>query len=244
MIIVKFALGVVTFLAIWDTGRMIRSITDAAEHLDEQVTKLGAFVNDDPRGIKGTFSNANAILVQIGLASDELRRSSMTQREYWDTISKEAVESMHKTNEVLSHLNMVAESLNTTVLIANRKTLPDLNLVLEELRTTTATLGTDSRSLLIQSTASAAAAEKVLLDTDALLTSPDVGKSMDNFMMLTGNLNQSAANVEKTTGYIADMFKPSKKPFWKIVAESFIPIGIKSLIPQRTVVINPVEVKK
>lgn len=67
--------------------------------------------NADQR-ISDTSQNLNAVLIQWGLASDELRRASIEQRTYLRATSKQAVELMKHANQVVATLDVTAQHLN------------------------------------------------------------------------------------------------------------------------------------
>lgn len=241
------------FLGILLVGAALGLVTTATSQINkngDQLTAIGKFVNDDPRGIKGTFSNLNAILLQIGIASDELRRASEKQNIYWDKTGIAITQSVNNLNEVLGgvaqtlgSLNKAAATLDSTIASVREGPVSESAKTLVEARHTLEALRADTEKMINQSTTTIAEAQVTLATTNQILEKSKLAESFNNVSLLTGNLNQAGANVAETTGYIRDSFKPTKKAFWRVMLESVVPIGIKSFIPQRTIIQNTPTVK-
>lgn len=218
--------------------------------LDTNASSIGKFLNQDKRGITGTFSNLNAILLQVGIASDELRRASEKQNAYWDVTSKDLSKTVALANKVLESTNGTVTSLDhavgtldLTISSFRDGPIPESTKVLEELKSSIALTRIDSQKLLEQTTLTMSEANKTVATVGKVLEASKLESTFGNVNLLTGNLNQAGQNVSETTGYIRDMFKPTKKAFWRAVVEQYIPIGIKSFIPQRTIVQGSVKVE-
>jgi hypothetical protein len=212
---------------------------------NQQVEELGKFVNDDPRGIKGTFALTNSILVQVGLAADQLRVASQKQSDYWDKTEVQLRESVAKVNVILDSTNQTMGSLNTAVGTINStvaklrdETVPASTETLVALQKTVTALQGNAAELVTQSADTLKSVKLTLDTTNGILSKSNLDGTFKNVDLLTGHLNQAGANVEETTGYIRDMFKPTKQSFWKALVETYLPIGIKSFIPQRVIVQN------
>lgn len=245
LLLSKAALSVLVLISVPFIITLIVHSSSAATALDKNASDIGTFVDKDPRGIKGTFANLNAILLQVGEASDEFRRASVKQSAYLDTTSQgltQSVENLNKvltnTNDVMTKLGHATETLDSTVLALKDGTVPQSTATLAELQRTLVEVSKDSRELTDESTKAIKETETTVANVNDIIADGDVKKSISNMAALTGNLNQSGANVAATTGYIKDMFKPSKVPFWKELVESWIPLGLGHLIPTRTVITN------
>lgn len=218
--------------------------------VDKQVNALGDFLNKDPRGIQGTFSNLNAILVQTGLAADELRVAAQTQEKYWNKTSKDLNDTIAKVDLLLESgdqttktLNLTLTTLNSAVSQLNDKTIPASTDTIISLKSAVDTISSNSQLLLVQTTGTMTSAKMVLDTANDILVKSKLDETFGNLELTTKYLSGTSHNVEETTGYIKDMFTPTKKSFWRSVVETYLPIGIRSVIPQRTIIQNTPTVK-
>lgn len=95
--------AVLTF-QVRETGRKVNTALD-------QVTQTTV---EARRRIADTSQNLNAILVQTGLAADEMRRAATDQKSYWDQAGKQTVSALQKTNNVLDEAQRTLYSLNNS----------------------------------------------------------------------------------------------------------------------------------
>lgn len=93
-----------TFLAL-DAHEAIREATATA-----QAAKVALV--DTRKEIKGTMQNTNAILIQAGLASDEVRRAAISQRRYWDDNSKKFGILLDKTETLVAKATEATEHID------------------------------------------------------------------------------------------------------------------------------------
>src|SRR5690348_7999725 len=76
------------------------------------VDDFNNFINKDPRGIQGTFSNLNAILVQAGLAADQLRRAAQKQEDYWNKTGLQIQDSVDELSDAMGKANKALGDLD------------------------------------------------------------------------------------------------------------------------------------
>lgn len=201
-----------------------------------QVNTLGKFINDDPRGLKGTFSNTNAILVQAGLAMDELRRASNKQSAYWDRTGEDITKTIQLANELITTSNGAAATLDKTIAKVGDGPIAESTAALKDVRSLIKSTENSVAATTTETNLAIAESRKLLINANAIMAASKLESSFDYLNQTTAGLSRTSSNVADTTGYVRDMFKPTKKPFWRTMVESWLPLGIKSIIPQSTII--------
>lgn len=236
----------VTFFVVLTSVCMITMTALAAifvARLDElvrtstvQVNMLGRFINEDPRGLKGTFSNTNAILVQAGLAMDELRRASKKQSIYWDKTGEDITKTIGLANDLITTTNGAAATLDKTIAKVGDGPIAESTAALRDMRSLIKSTESSVVSTVTETNLAIAESRKLLINANAIMATSKLESSFDYLNQTTASLSRTSSNVADTTGYVRDMFKPTKKPFWRMAVESWLPLGIKSIIPQSTII--------
>ena len=72
-------------------GLFLWQLRNAARELQNTARDADAVVKETQRRVEDTSQNLNAALIQVGLATDEARRASVEQRQYWNRISRETI---------------------------------------------------------------------------------------------------------------------------------------------------------
>lgn len=93
-----------TFLAL-DAQDTLRETTATA-----QAARIA--IVDTRKEIKGTMQNSNAILIQVGLASDEARRAAISQRHYWDDNSRKFGQLLDRTDALIVKATEATEHID------------------------------------------------------------------------------------------------------------------------------------
>lgn len=201
-----------------------------------QVNTLGRFINEDPRGIKGTFSNANAILVQTGLAMDELRRASKKQSAYWDKTGEDITGTIKLANELITTTSGAASTLDKMIARVGDGPIAESTAALRDVRSLIKSTENSVNATVTETNLAIAESRKLLINANAIMAASKLESSFDYLNQTTAGLSRTSSNVADTTGYIRDMFKPTKKSFWRMAVESWLPLGIKSIIPQSSLI--------
>lgn len=239
----KFYAGIALSIAMILVIPVTRSVTkvieqyaDAQQRILNNTGDLSEFLNKDPRGIRGTLANTNAILLQVGLAANELRIASHNQTEYWDQLNKRAHATLDKLDRIADNVEkttrnteVLTSAISQKIVPAAEEDLRSLNRLLTETTTLTQSLKNEAEETGIE----LRQAVKAVNDSVEQSNLPQMAQTANATVL---HLEKSAANIEEATGYAKDMIKPKKKAFWRMAVESMLPIGIKVLIPQRTVI--------
>ena len=212
---------------IWQVGTeargVIRETSQVVRAAETAIQRTDKFLNEDPRGLQGVFSNTNAVLLQLGLASDQWRRASMEQRKLLVQNQREARESIQKATETLDELRAAAKSITTLVTNSdaslNKGLLPEATKAVVSINSATASLETKIGTLLDEST-------RTMNKAGAVLGNPELVGLAENLNDTSAELQASAANVEQATGYIKEYLRPTKQTFWKALLKSMIPRAI------------------
>src|SRR3990172_2506660 len=164
-------------------------------------------LRESRRRLVDTSTNLNAVLLQTGIAADNVRRASEKweaasdeQQKYWRDISKETREAV---KELRASVKRTDTNLNdrllpemTRFLQANDQRLAGLtNETIVSLQDTTTRL-----NALLDSTTSAADSAK------NLFADPNIPKSLENIEQSTENINKTTAHIEKK---VEQMTKPA-----------------------------------
>ena len=205
---------------IWQVGTeargVIRETSQVVRAAETAIQRTDKFLNEDPRGLQGVFSNTNAVLLQLGLASDQWRRASMEQR-------KLLVQNPREARETLDELRAAAKSITTLVTNSdaslNKGLLPEATKAVVSINSATASLETKIGTLLDEST-------RTMNKAGAVLGNPELVGLAENLNDTSAELQASAANVEQATGYIKEYLRPNKQTFWKALLKSMIPRAI------------------
>ena len=177
-------------------------------------------------GIARTLRNVNTVTAQIGRTSNIARLASSEQRQYLQQLSQETIATLHSANALIAGAD---QNLN-------QGTLPALTASLTEVHNSLVSLTADSHDMLASATGTLGQAGKLLAD-------PSVPLAARNLASASGHLDGTSANIEQATGYLRDMFKPTKQSFWKSLVLSNLPGAILHFLPQRTTVVNQPTVK-
>lgn len=205
------------------------NLKDASYHLAVIAQDLhvvsGALA--DPRsGIARTLRNVNTVTAQIGRTSNVARLASSEQRQYLQQLSAESIATLKAANALIERAN---QNLNDGA-------LPAFTADLVQIRASLLSLTQDGHEAIGAATASMNAAGKLLAD-------PSIPAATKSLAGAGAHLDGTSANIEQATGYLRDMFKPTKQSFWKTLVLGNLPAAILHFLPQRVSVVNEPTVK-
>jgi uncharacterized protein YoxC len=218
------ALLVVMTVGMWKLGLKVDSTID---HVNELIT-------DTQKRMDGTFQNTNAVLIQAGLAADQVRLTATTERSYIAGISRETLIAVKTANASLEDLDGMIKDTRQIATGVSTETLPKINLAVGGV---TALLDT-SKGVILEAGPAIDGASAVMADLHSILDAPAMHEIGPNLASTTKHLAGTSAEFEETVGYIRDDFKPSKKNFWHNLTSQIIPELLRFLIP------TPVKISK
>jgi ABC-type transporter Mla subunit MlaD len=202
----------------------------AAWNLAQASTDLAIVTGDlaDKRtGIARTLRNVNTVTAQVGRTSNVARLAASEQRAYLETASKETVATLRMVN------GLVADAGKRI----NEGALPAATADLVALGETLRSLQEHSAALMDEST-------KTMKQAGTVLSDENIPAAMKSLASASGHVDGTARNLETTTGYVRDMFTPTKQSFWKTVVLSNLPPILLHLLPQRVAVTNTVKTEE
>lgn len=91
------------------------TVVATRSQLSDTINNINAVVIESKRRIVDTSQNLNAILIQAGLASDEVRKAAMEQRQYWDQSGAETVKLLGNANQAVDSLHEAAQAIPPTL---------------------------------------------------------------------------------------------------------------------------------
>lgn len=210
----------------------------------------------DPRGVTGLMANTNAILLQLGITTGTIRRASEEQTHYWKEMSKEGIQTLKKSTATLSEANLTLQDLRRdgkAVVDNTAMATASLTKLLDSTEVVVARTGTGviprveqnldaSRGLLEASSATVTRTgdniERVVLASDTLLRLPAWEQTANNLALTSANVTIATGNVADTTGYIKNMFNPTKKTFWSNLTAQIIPSIVRLAVPASGIIWN------
>lgn len=153
-----------------------------------------------------TSSNVNAILVQLGLASDEARRAAVSQRRYWDENSQQFHATLVQAEATLKQMADSTRHMDEETTVALRE-------LQSSLKRTTETL--DHMDALVS-------------DPNNRATIANLEKATREVASATDNLRETTEHVERVTsyyekkltkpvGFVRTLIEVLLGPAWKVV---------------------------
>jgi len=193
----------------------------ASEHL-ETVTKELA----DPRaGIARTLRNVNTVTAQLGRTSNVARLAASEQRKYFQDLSAESVKTLRAANGLIERADQQV----------NDGTLPALTADLAQLKVSLESLQKDGHETL-------SAASGTLQAAGVLLADPSIPEATKSLASAAKHIDGGTAHAEKSMEYVEASLKPTKRSFWKGLAQSLVPAAVRVLwnllFPERVVVVK------
>ena len=180
------AAGVFSLICI---GLFLWQLRNTAQEIQKTVRDADAAVQESQKRLADTSQNLNAALLQVGLATDEARRASMEQRQYWNRISRETIglisDARATVRQTGSDIDGVAADVHGFA--------GDLHGVAGDLHEVAgATLNSLNglAPLLDQG-------NRTLVTANTLLADPDITKSLKSLADSSQNVAATTANVEK-----------------------------------------------
>jgi len=173
-------------------GLFFWQLRNTARELQFSVRDGDAAIRDVQRRLDDTSQNLNAALIQAGLATDEARRASVEQRQYWSRISQETIALIGDADRTINGLNEtqagVGRDLHGTSQAAEAA-LQEVAPLLRELQKTTAR-------------------------ANVLAGDPNIERSIQSFANSAENLDRTMVSVagvaHDVQTRIHDMTKPKK----------------------------------
>ena len=170
--------GIICLLSI--AGFFVQTIYLEKE-LRNAVKDSDALVLEAHTRLVGTSQNLNAILIQVGLASDEARRAAIEQRAYWSKNSQEMTGLLTDARTVLSSV---------------QKTTEDVDLKLDEITQSTTSALDAIPPTLEQSRTTMAAATNSLNAATVLISDPNIPSTLKHIDATAGHIEGASAAIE------------------------------------------------
>jgi ABC-type transporter Mla subunit MlaD len=192
------------FVSLFIAGMVLRTLHD----LDTLVKTSNGFVVESQTRMVGTSQNLNAILIQVGLATDNVRRASETQSQ----VSKKTLALLDNANDLLAHTQANTDEITLHTV----QTMDAVRPVFESVGATTV------------------AANKLLSDPNIPLilqnlndTSKETTATMQQVTGTMANVNTTTKHIE---GWVDKELKPPTLPqriykqvtSWLIIAAHFL----------------------
>lgn len=131
-----------------DERTLTGQASDTLKRTNALISHTDAILNDPRQGIKPTLQNVNAILLQVGLATDQLRLASMDWSGAQKNIEAATVKTLRDADTTINKLNMSVDTLTISAsnaideipptltnvnlsLVAGTKLMNDSSLILE-----------------------------------------------------------------------------------------------------------------
>lgn len=168
-------------LFIWELRNAVRETQVVVRDAD-------AAVKESQRRITDTAQNLNAALIQVGLATDEARRASMEQRQYWNQISKETIGLITDARATMRKTETSIDGVSTEV----HSVAGDIHGFASDLHGVAGAAVTSLESVppvLEQGS-------RTLESANALLTGPELTGSVKDLAEASRHLDGTVANVE------------------------------------------------
>lgn len=186
---------------------------DQAQGCLEQ--RLDGFVCEGQRRMVFTFQNANAALIQLGLATDEWRRAS----QHSSVISENVERLTDQENARLAATHQRMDELLVELrgsASAGTVAIGRFGDAAGELGRQTAQVGNAANGLLADSGA-------VMKRFDGIVADPSIGATVGSLAAGTAHLEHSLAEWDELVGYWRDLFSPKKRSFWLRLLEFLLP---------------------
>jgi hypothetical protein len=155
----------------------------------------------------GTSQNLNAILIQVGIASDEARRAASEQRVYWNKVGAESVLAIQKTNDVLTTAQKTLNSIDDSQKLIAATTIKSLEGVPVTIQASTNAM--NEAALDLQT-------------TNRILSDPNIPQTL-------AHLNETAGHLDNTSASIDTAVKRWTKPgnFFRSLFTGLLDTGSK-----------------
>lgn len=157
-----------------DLHKTLVHVQSAVDNAATTLSSLQQTSKELRTDLHNTSQNANAILLQIGIASDEVRRASYEQRAYWRKTAKQTDATVASLHHLIEHTD---SELNGSVFPATESALYDI--------------GTNV------STAASAAATSLRTGNTALVDADEA------IRRITPSLADSSKNLADTSAHLA-----------------------------------------
>ncbi len=158
--------------------------------------------------------NLNAILIQLGLASDEWRRASL----YSGEISK-------RTAQLIVNADARAERVTRAFELTAQEAQADLH----KIGLAAAAVGKRSDQVGYEAAHLLASGTAAVESLDRLARTPAWEAAAADLARSSANLEKATANTAEATGYIRDMLSPRRRPFWRRLLELLLPRPVAAI---------------
>lgn len=205
------ALGMVMVLGVCvaDTLKHVKDAADATTTALSSASRtlkgVDSALNDPDKGIRGTLQNTNAILIQVGLTADEIRRTSMEQR-----VAARKVDE--KILDTVGHVNVLADSAVYDLHATSLDVRTVLNRLPPLLDATTAAVNS----------------------TNELVSNSDIAATLHNINLTTGEMDVTlkhvagvTANLETMSGELSKSLHRTLNPTKKSLALGYVMTALK-----------------
>ncbi len=173
-------------------GLFLRQLQNTARELQVSIQDGDAAIKDVQRRLDDTSQNLNAALIQAGLATDEARRASVEQRQYWSRISQETIALIGDADRTVNGLNETQAGVGRDFHGTSQEAEAALKEVAPLLRE-------------LQGTAARA---------NSLVGDPNIGRSIQSFASSAENLDRTMVSVagvaHDVQARVHDLTKPRK----------------------------------
>jgi ABC-type transporter Mla subunit MlaD len=143
-------------------------------------THVDALAVEANTRLVGTSQNVNALLIQLGLTADNLRRASESERQ----VSKKTLSILDNTNRLLAQ----TQKNSTEITLHTVQTMDDIRPVLDQLTTTTKEVN------------------KLVADDNIPQILQNLNETSKQVVVTSQHLNKTSENVDK---FVAKATKPA-----------------------------------
>lgn len=150
----------------------------------------------------GTSQNLNAILLQAGLASDEVRRASMEQRKYWNQAGAQTVQLLGAASSAVDGLNTATHDLDNSIGKITDSTVLAMDAIPPTLKALQQPLEASTRTLN---------------DASLILESPTIAATMANVQHTTETIDHSTKTIDTFLTRITKPASVVKTVLWKLL---------------------------
>jgi hypothetical protein len=176
-------------------GLFLQDLRKAAVELQKTAIATTSLVQEAHARVMGTSQNLNAILLQVGMASDEVRRASVEQRAYWNQLGDESVKFLQDSRVTIDALQTTATDADRDLARISDSTVEALDSVPPAMQSATKTLD---------------ASTKAVSDAAKILESPTIPETQQHIDNISSSLDVWVKRVTKPASVV-------KSVIWKIL---------------------------
>jgi ABC-type transporter Mla subunit MlaD len=179
--VAKVAMYTAAAFCLFAAGILLLQMQEAARKMDQAISQGSQVVGEAQRRLVDTSQNLNALLIQLGLTSDELRRAAVEQRVYWNKAGAETVSALQRTNDVLRQVEETTHSVDESQKSISTATVTALQALPQAAQASTAAMQQAARDL--------ETLDKILADQNIPATLLHVNRTADHLESMSYSLD-------------------------------------------------------